>query len=105
METVLQGQEMTDEENREYESKWHLDKKVPLALIATIAIQTIGIVWFAAGLFYRVEALEKHQLASSPQADRITRMEVKIENVERGVNRIESVLQSRSPTGFQSPQR
>lgn len=88
---------MTD---RETESNWHLDKKVPLALIATIALQTISIVWFAAGLFYRVDALEKHQLASSPVSDRVTRMEVKIENVERGVMRIENVLQSRTPTSF-----
>lgn len=95
---------MTDAE-REYESNWHLDKKVPIALIVTIVLQTVGIVWFAAGLFYRVDALEKHQLAASPQADRLTRVEVKIENVERGVNRIESVLQSRTPAEFQAVPR
>lgn len=27
---------------------WHLDRRVPIALIATIAIQTLGAVWWAA---------------------------------------------------------
>jgi hypothetical protein len=85
---------MTDEE-REYESAWHLDRKVPIALIITIAMQTIGIVWFAAGLFYRVDALEKQQLASQPHSDRITRMEVKVESIERGVTEIKSLIQQR----------
>jgi len=83
---------MTQDE-RDYERAWHLDKKVPIALIVTIAIQTAGIIWFAAGLFYRVDALEKQTSGYLPHADRITRMEVKIENVERGVTRIESLIQ------------
>lgn len=91
---------MTKDDIERYESNWHLDKKVPIAMIGTIILQTIGIVWFAASLFYRVEALERQQLASSPQGDRITRMEVKVENIERGVTRIENVLQSRTPSGF-----
>ena len=105
---------MTGEETRDYEKQWHLDKKIPIAIIVTIILQTSAVIWFAAGLFYRVEAVEKfqviqaqaldrYQLSQSPNADRITRMEVKIENVERGVTRIENVLQARTPTGFTSP--
>lgn len=86
---------MTKEEEHEYESAWHLDRKVPIALIVTIVLQTVGIIWFAANLFYRVDALEKHQIASSPQAERLTRVEVKIENVERGVAEIKSLIQQR----------
>lgn len=79
---------------------WTRDKRVPLALIVTIIGQTVGIVWFAAGLFYRVDALEKNQIASSPQAERLTRVEVKIENIERGVGRIESLIQRASPSSI-----
>ncbi|MDH3740728.1 MAG: hypothetical protein OER56_03945 [Hyphomicrobiales bacterium] len=34
---------------------WHLDKRVPLALIITIFMQTVGAVWFAADLANSVE--------------------------------------------------
>jgi hypothetical protein len=40
-------------------SGWHLDKRVPLAIIMTIFIQTAGIVWWAANLENRVVTLEK----------------------------------------------
>lgn len=95
---------MTDAE-REYESNWHLDKKVPIALIVTIMVQTAGGIWWAATVNARVNTLEAAVVQTAPQADRLTRVEVKIENVERGVNRIESVLQSRTPAGFQAVPR
>lgn len=34
---------------------WHLDRRVPLAIIATIVLQTMGIVWWAAKLEGRVD--------------------------------------------------
>jgi len=37
---------------------WHLDKKVPIALIATIFAQTIAMVWWASGVDHRVAAVE-----------------------------------------------
>jgi hypothetical protein len=94
---------MTDED-RQFERSWHLDKKVPIALIVTIAIQTAGIVWFAAGLFHRVETLERDAIATrvimdrdtalrAPQADRLTRVEVKIETVQEGVTEIKRLIQ------------
>ena len=82
-------------EEQKYEREWHLDKKVPIALILAICVQTAGIIWFAAGLFYRVEALEKHQSATFPQADRLTRVEVKLESVQDGITEIKKILQSR----------
>ncbi|MGB1214829.1 MAG: hypothetical protein ACPG4X_15795 [Pikeienuella sp.] len=38
---------------------WHLDKRVPLALIFTILGQTALAGWFAASLATRVETLER----------------------------------------------
>lgn len=38
---------------------WHLDKKVPLALILAMAIQTVGVIWWAASLSTRVEHQER----------------------------------------------
>lgn len=41
------------------DNRWHLDKRVPLALIATIAIQTGGGIWWASGVDTRVGTLER----------------------------------------------
>lgn len=30
------------------EDQWHLDKRIPLALVAAIFLQTVGMVWWAA---------------------------------------------------------
>ena len=34
---------------------WHLDRRVPLALIISLAAQTAGMVWWAASISSRVE--------------------------------------------------
>lgn len=33
---------------------WHLDRRVPIALILTIIVQTVGLVWWAASLSHQV---------------------------------------------------
>lgn len=38
---------------------WHLDKRVPIAIILAIFVQTAGVVWWAARLENRVVTLEK----------------------------------------------
>lgn len=74
------------------DARWHLDKRVPIALIITIAVQTAGIVWWASSLSERVNTLERRADASAPQGDRLTRVEVKIENVQEGIARIERLI-------------
>ena len=37
---------------------WHLDRRVPLALITALLIQTGGVIWWAANLSSRVDTLE-----------------------------------------------
>jgi hypothetical protein len=80
---------MTDQE---YNQSWHLDRKVPIAFIFAIAVQTAGIIWFAAGISHRVESLEREASFRVPQSDRLTRVEVKLENVENGILRIERLI-------------
>lgn len=99
---------MTGTDQTTPDGNWHLDKRVPIALIATIAIQTAGIVWFASGLYHRVETLERDAIASknvierdaalrAPQADRLTRVEVKLETVQEGITEIKRLIQARPP--------
>lgn len=54
------------------EQGWHLDKKVPISLIAAIALQTmIALIW-ATKIDSRVDMLERQ---NSSQDTRITKME------------------------------
>jgi len=43
----------------EGETRWHLDRRVPIALIATIAIQTFGAGWLFSQMENRVTQLER----------------------------------------------
>lgn len=52
---------------------WTLDRKVPVAIVATILIQLIGFAWYAAKLDARVEE----------QALRLNRAETQITSIER----------------------
>ncbi len=49
--------------------QWHLDKRVPIALIFAILAQTIAGVWWAATLQGTVDDLSRRQLASEVKAD------------------------------------
>ena len=83
---------MAREEQPLQEQQWHLDKRVPLALILTIAIQTAGLVWWASSLSERVNSLERTREATAPQADRLTRVEVKLEGVQSGIDEIKRLI-------------
>ena len=72
------------------ETKWYLDKRVPLALILTI--QTAGLVWWASNLTERVNSLERTREATAPQADRLTRVEVRLESVQSGIDEIKRLI-------------
>lgn len=86
-------------EEQKYEREWHLDKKVPIAMILTIALQTGAFVWFAARLDHRVEALERSETRLSSSApvtsDRLTRVEVKLEGVQEGIVEIKRLIQAK----------
>lgn len=55
---------------------WHLDKKVPLALILTMALQTLGVIWWAASLSTRVDHQER-QIVSLVSAEQQTKAEAR----------------------------
>ena len=55
---------------------WHIGKEVPAALIVTLFVQTVGIVWWAAGLTSEVRELSR----------RVTGVESKVETVASTVH-------------------
>jgi hypothetical protein len=85
---------MTMAEVHEYERQWHLDKKVPIALILALAVQTVAIVWWAAALSVRVDSLERAALAVAPQAERIVRVETKMDMLTATLTEIKAMLRN-----------
>jgi len=62
---------MTEVEEQRH---WHLDKRVPIALIFAIFMQSVAAVWWAANITERMEQIERRQQAQgerSEDADRV----------------------------------
>jgi hypothetical protein len=92
---------MADQTNQR--EPWHLDRKVPLAFIFAIFVQTV-----VAGIFIgelrstltavasRVEKLEAYDLAQSTNdravSERLARIETNITNIDRTLTRVDSTI-------------
>lgn len=74
------------------DSSWHLDRKVPVAIILALLMQTGGIVWWGATASERLNALERKVDLAAPQADRLTKVETRLEAVQDGISEIKSIL-------------
>ena len=74
---------------------WVVDRRIPLALILAIVAQTGGIVWWAASASERLANLEKRIESAGPQGDRLTRVEVKLENLQDGITEIKRLIQQK----------
>ena len=86
---------MTNREQPRHEDRpeaWHVEKKIPLALIIAIAAQTAGFAWWAGGAANRIDTLEKQQAALAPQALSIARLEAKVEALAVSVGEIKDIL-------------
>lgn len=76
----------------ESDTKWHLDRRVPISMILAILIQTGGVMWWAASANERLNSLEQKMLLVAPQGDRLTRVEVNIETIKDSLTEIKAVL-------------
>lgn len=74
------------------DTKWHLDRRVPVSIIVTICLQTAGVFWWAASANERLNSLEQKMLIIAPQADRLTRVEVNIETIKDSLKDIKNSL-------------
>jgi hypothetical protein len=86
--------------------KWHLDKRVPIALMLGLFMQGAGAIWWAAQFearfeasVRRIERLETQRLADDAQTQilvqRLARIEALSETQTRLLERIESRLSAR----------
>lgn len=79
---------------RDPDSAWHLDKKIPVAIIIALLAQTAGAIWWASATNQRLTVLEEKQATSTRdtpvQSERLTRVETKVETIQRDVTEIKS---------------
>jgi hypothetical protein len=79
------------------DGKWHLDKKVPIALMLSLALHAGATLWWASQLTERVGMLERQQVSAAPQSERLTRVEVKVEGVQYGIEEIKRLIRREIP--------
>lgn len=96
---------MTDDSPPPYEAEWHLDKKVPIALIVTIILQTGVFIWWAARIDFRTQALESYHTTDSLRIDALERERVpngefraetkaKLDGIKETVTEIKNLLRA-----------
>jgi len=71
---------------------WQIDKKIPVALIFTLLIQTAGFAFWMGQLSVRIDQLETTNLRYTTNSDRLTRLEVRIDNLTEDVQDLARVV-------------
>ena len=91
MKGVMDDDEMLyDDMQNEKQTHWQVDRRIPIALLLGLVLQSFAIAWWASDVTARVTMLERTSIATAPQGDRLTRVEVRIEAVQGDVTEIKS---------------
>lgn len=81
------------------ESEWHLDKRVPIAMVMAFVCQTITLVYvgttWKSDIDHRVTSLEKTDEMRRPQESRILVVEQKLKFIAESLGRIENKIDRR----------
>ena len=80
---------MNDEYDR---NDWAIDKRIPVALIFTLLVQTAGFAFWVGQLSIRIDQLEGQSQRYFLNGDRLTRLEVRIDNL---INTVEGLDRQR----------
>lgn len=79
-------------------SQWHLDRRVPVALLVAILVQTSGAFWWAASISERVGQLERDirivQLAVPSQSEKVVKVETQVDLILRTLSDVQSDVKS-----------
>ena len=74
------------------DNAWHLDRRVPIALIVTLAMQGSVGIWWMASLGSRVDYLERGVTASSGLSGEIIQIKEQLRGIDRTLTRLEAYL-------------
>lgn len=72
--------------------RWHLDKRVPIALIIVILMQTAGALSWAGAATQRLAQVERQTQAQAGWAERTARLEEQSQYMRSSLQRIEDKL-------------
>ena len=80
------------------ENAWHLDRKVPIAIIAALVMQSLALGWFASSLNERLNAVESYVIEAKRvgTSDRLVRLETLMGEIQRTLHNIDRKLDGRS---------
>ena len=73
---------------------WHLDKRVPIAFIIALAIQTGAIVWWAATLSTRLDAVETWITENKKVTEELAVIKTKQDYIILTIDRIDRKLEA-----------
>jgi hypothetical protein len=79
----------------EPETHWHLDRRIPIALIITLALNTGVGIWWLAALGSRVEMIERQVDRGSNLAGEIIQIREQLRGLERVMLRLEAYVDRR----------
>ncbi len=77
------------------DTQWHLDKRIPIALIVTLAINTGVGIWWLSALGSRVEMIERQVDRGSNLSGEIIQIKEQLRGLERVMLRLESYVDRR----------
>jgi uncharacterized membrane protein affecting hemolysin expression len=91
--------------HRPDDGEWHLDKKVPIALIVTLLLQGGIVMWWIGSSSQRLDQNERHVTALTPQvtatAEKIIRVETKLEAIGEAITEIKNLIRQGPRRGDQ----
>lgn len=76
----------------ESDRAWHLDKRIPVAIIITLLAQFGGAIWFFSQLDGRVYRLEQSGASRQDERDRIIRLEAGLAGIKEYLQRIDQKI-------------
>lgn len=83
---------------RNTEAHWRIGREIPIAILLSIGMQTGVFIWWNATINMRVSALEQKADIAAPQGERLTRVEVKVDNLIAAVGELKDILRKDVPT-------
>ncbi len=73
---------------------WHLDRRIPIALVFVIAMQTAAGIWWAATQSARMDSIEVWIADNKTVTERLAVLQANQINIQRTVDRIDRKLES-----------
>lgn len=87
---------------------WHVERKIPIAILGGLALQALGLAWWLSGLGSRVDGLERADLAAAARMAQVetrqfdseklaVRVDEQLKTMRETLARVESALRAAPP--------